>query len=62
MIAWLLRLIFGHPHVLGNCQSCSAPAEVLLDDGSEWCISCDCSARRLGYDNRPAKFIPRDAA
>lgn len=39
------------------CESCGGPADVRLDDGSRWCISCDTSARRLGYDNRPAQLV-----
>jgi len=37
-----------------RCESCGAPAEVVLDDGGLWCINCDVAAREAGYDNDPA--------
>lgn len=40
-----------------RCESCDAPADIRLDDGSTWCFACDTAARRLGYDNAPAKWI-----
>lgn len=39
------------------CESCGAPAEVVLDDGSTWCLSCDIGAREAGYDNRPGVIL-----
>ena len=45
---------------MSRCESCGAVAEVLLDDGSMWCISCDLNARALGYDNREAVFVPAE--
>lgn len=39
------------------CESCGGPAEVVLRDRSTWCIPCDLSARRLGYDNEPARLF-----
>lgn len=36
------------------CQSCGAPATVLLpEDMSTWCSPCDGSAERLGYNTTP---------
>ncbi len=43
--------------MIPGCESCGADAEVLLDDGSMWCISCDLRARSLGYDNRECVFV-----
>ena len=39
------------------CESCGRDADIRLDDGSRWCISCDTSARLLGYGNRPARLL-----
>ena len=39
------------------CESCGHPADLRLNDKSRWCITCDLSARRLGYDNRPARLL-----
>jgi len=41
-----------------TCESCGAAAEVLLEDGSLWCVGCDASARHLGYDNAESVFAP----
>jgi len=44
-----------------GCESCGADAEVLLVDGSMWCVSCDLAARDLGYDNSECVYVPIEA-
>lgn len=33
------------------CESCGAPTDVRLPDGSTWCARCNASAVYLGYDD-----------
>lgn len=33
-----------------TCESCGAPATIVLDDMSVWCSPCDAAAERLGYN------------
>lgn len=40
-----------------TCESCGQDADVVLNDGSTWCINCDMTARELGYDNRPGVLL-----
>ena len=42
------------------CESCGRAADVMLRDGSTWCLGCDLSARNQGYDNAPAKMLTRN--
>lgn len=42
-----------------TCESCGGAADLELPDRSLWCIACDVSARRLGYDNAPARMLRR---
>lgn len=57
-IKWALqRKLRRLRHQHGHCESCGAPADLSLKDGSLWCIGCDIAARHLGYDNQPAKLI-----
>jgi hypothetical protein len=39
------------------CESCGAPADVKLADGSLWCYPCDGSAERLGYNVHPTESL-----
>lgn len=39
------------------CESCGTPADLRLDDDSNWCVSCDAMARISGLDNRPARLL-----
>lgn len=43
------------------CDSCGLPADVELSDGSHWCLSCDASARNLGYDDEPIVAMRSEA-
>lgn len=45
------------PDCLPPCESCGAPADVVLCDGSTWCLNCDFAARDAGYDNKPGVLI-----